>query len=145
MTEEELEKRCRPLKDILDQWDETEEEEPEGNDQDGSYLHWPQADLHLNLEVIRTLLDPQRQQQKAVERLQNDQLFGQAIAVLRQRNQLRQADIEGLSARQVRRIEAGHHPRVSSLQRLAAAHGLSVPAYLDQIAETIHSLKENPS
>lgn len=112
---------------------------------DGSYLHWPQADLHLNLEVIRTLLDPQRQQQKALERLQNDQLFGQAITVLRQHYQLRQVDIEGLSARHVRRIEAGHHPRPSSLQRLATAHGLSVPAYLDQIAETIHSLKEEAS
>ena len=112
---------------------------------DGSYLHWPNEDLHLDLEVIRTLLDPQLRQQKVIERLQNDQLFGQAIAVLRQHYQLRQADIQGLSARQVRRIEAGHRPRMASLQRLATAHGLSVAVYLDQIAETITSLKEDPS
>lgn len=109
---------------------------------DGSYLHWPSEDLHLDLDVIRSLLDPQLRQQKAIERLQNDKLFGQAIAVLRRDYPLRQADIEGLSARQVRRIESGHRPRMASLQRLAAAHALSVSAYLDQIAETITILKE---
>ena len=104
-------------------------------DVDGSYLHWPAGDVHLNLEAIRAITDPELREKLRAERLVYDEALGYAVRSLREAAGLRQCDIGGLSTKQVGRIERGEaHPRVESLRRLAEAHGLSTNEYLDRLA-----------
>ncbi len=102
---------------------------------DGSTLHWPEGDIHLDLDALRLAVDPEAREQARRERLRSDERFGRAVAALRARRGLRQSDIEGLSARQVRRIEAGALPRTATLEKLAAAHGVDLDTYLADVAE----------
>jgi hypothetical protein len=101
---------------------------------DGSYLHWPVPDVHLDLDALRVAVDPKARAVATVERLRHDERFGRAAARVREKAGLRQEDVPGVSARQVRRIEAGAFPRVTTLAKLAEAHGLDPRAYLDRIA-----------
>lgn len=50
---------------------------------------------------------------------------------------LRQSDIEGLSERQVRRIEKREPISSEALQRLAADHKMSSDEYLKAVAENV--------
>lgn len=104
---------------------------------DGAYLHWPAADLHLDLEALRMAVDPRLAERARAERLAHDQRFGQAVAAVRRRHGLGQADIPGVSDRQVRRIEHGARPRLSTIATLAAAHRQNVEAYLAELAEVM--------
>jgi hypothetical protein len=102
---------------------------------DGSYLYWPDADVHLDLDAIRSVLDPEWNQKALSRRLSHDAEMGAAIKSLRKEAGLKQGDIKGLSERQVRRIENGESASLASLTRLATAHGLAVERYLDKVAE----------
>lgn len=104
---------------------------------DGSYLHWPEPDVHLDLEALRLAGDPEAREQARRERVRRDERFAAAVATLRKRRGLRQSDIHGVSARQVRRIESGSSPRTATLNQLAAAHGVDLDSYLAEIAEVM--------
>jgi transcriptional regulator with XRE-family HTH domain len=57
------------------------------------------------------------------------------MRAVREEHGLRQGDIPGLSERQVRRLEQGHaFPQAKTVEKLAAAHGLSVADYLKELA-----------
>lgn len=102
---------------------------------DGSYLHWPEPDIHLDVDTLRVVSSPQARQKAKTDLLRRSQHFGLAIATLRKEHGLRQRDIQGVSARQVRRIEGGEFfPRTETLGKLADAHGLDLAAYLDALA-----------
>jgi hypothetical protein len=105
----------------------------------GSYLHWPDPDIHLGLDAIRHFSDPDARRAQELERLAQGQRFGLAVAAVRKAAGLRQVDVEGLSERQLRRIERGDDgvPRMSTLEKLAAAHSLSSEEYLARIAEQV--------
>ena len=104
---------------------------------EGSYILWPGADVHIDLDAIRYVKDESWRQKKDRERLVYDIRFGEAVATLRKRCGLRQTGIQGLSERQVRRIEKGERTKVGTLAILAESHGLSLNDYLDEIAETL--------
>lgn len=100
---------------------------------DGSYLHWPSVDLHIDLDSIRYATDDDWRRREDLKRAASDKRFGQAIAALRRETGLRQRDVEGLSERQVRRIESGSRPSVTSLEALAKAHSMSLNEYLGSL------------
>lgn len=110
---------------------------------DGSYLHWPGADVHLDLEALRVAVDPKAREAARVDRVRHDERFGKAVAGVREKAGLRQEDVAGVSARQVRRIEAGAFPRAATLEKLAEAHGMGVKGYLDAVAAEIASGSPN--
>jgi hypothetical protein len=102
---------------------------------DGSYAYWPDADVHVDLETVRVALDPSARERAQERRLRHDRRLGRAVAMLRQERGLRQSDVRGVSARQVRRIESGEFfPRTTTLRKMAAAHGMTLAAYLDAVA-----------
>jgi transcriptional regulator with XRE-family HTH domain len=70
-----------------------------------------------------------------LDRTTRDARFGAAIASVRKRHRLNQSEIPGVSERQIRRIEQGSRPRVRTLEIMAKAHGLSLDAYLSEVAE----------
>lgn len=102
---------------------------------EGSYIHWPKSDVHLDLEAFRIAIDPEYREQRKTEALKYHRQFGQAVAKVRKAYGLRQTDIRGLSARQVRRIEQGDRPTSRAIEALAESYGLSSKQYLDAIAE----------
>jgi hypothetical protein len=101
---------------------------------DGSYLHWPRGDVHLDLDALRHAVDPAWRARADLERVTHGALFGRAVAVVRKEHGLKQTEIPGISARQVRRIEGGSLPRSETLRRLARAHGLDLGEYLARLA-----------
>ena len=101
---------------------------------EGSYLHWPDVDIHIDLDAVRCLKDESWREKKDREKLMYDLRFGEAVAALRKQLGLRQAGIRGLSERHVRRIEKGERTRIDTLAVLAESHGLSLKEYLDEIA-----------
>ena len=105
--------------------------------EDGSYLHWPKSDVHINLETVRYALDPESRKRYELERITHNERFGTAIATLRRKFGLNQTDIPGLSDRQVRRIESGERPSVEALKVLAKAHGKNLNDYLNEISDAM--------
>ena len=113
-------------------------------DDDGSYLYWESADIHLDLDSFLYATDPKWKQKFDSLKSEHNQVFGKAIATLRKQYKLRQSDIIGLSDRQVRRIEQGDgSTKVDTLRLFAKAHGMELDAYLDAVASAIVRIPEN--
>lgn len=106
-------------------------------DEDGSYIHWPGPDIHIDLDAIRNAIDPEARAKAATARLLHDGRYGAAIARLRLAKGLRQSDVEGLSERQVRRIEKGEGTTCEALRCLAAAHHMGLEKYLEAVAANL--------
>jgi hypothetical protein len=104
---------------------------------EGSYIHWPEPDIHLDLDAFRYAVDPRFRERTEALKVAADRRFGRAMARVRKQKGLIQSDIQGLSDRQVRRIEKGARPRIASLELLAKSHGLTLNVYLNLIAEAI--------
>jgi len=102
--------------------------------EDGSYLHWPQPDVHLGLEDLRLVVDPKLKEQVFAKRALEDGRLGQAIRRLRRTHGMTQGSIVGLSERQVRRIENGEGTTVSALRRLAGSHAMNLGDYVHELA-----------
>jgi hypothetical protein len=101
---------------------------------DGSYLHWAVGDIHLGVSQLLQDADPMYLADIAIERNRQDHT-GAALRRLREERGLRQADITGVSERQVRRIEEGiSRLRVETAERFARAFGMELGGLLDQVA-----------
>lgn len=110
-------------------------------DNAGSFISWPDLDIDLDFDELRYFADPELRKKCDAERVLTEQGFGYAIAGVRKYHNITQAKIEsstGISERQLRRYETdGIKPRVSSLEKLAQAHGLDLNAYLEKLARVI--------
>jgi hypothetical protein len=104
-------------------------------DSDGSWLYWPEVDVHLGWEQLKQLCDKDAAL-KAKQRSANfNQRYGAAIRGLRKKHALRQSDIDGLGSRQVSRIESGHcRANSNALSHLAKAHAMAVNDYMGALA-----------
>jgi hypothetical protein len=102
----------------------------------GSRIHWKTGDVDLDLEGIRSYADPDIRQRQEEKRRQDAARYAGAIRKFREECGLKQTDIDGLSERQVRRLEEGATlPHSSTLRKLSAAHGMSVDDYLSELAK----------
>ena len=104
-------------------------------DADGSFVHWPHADVHLGWTQFVRMIDPVEALAAKAAHRDFDGKYGAAIRRVREEAGLRQSDIPGLTARQVGRIEKGEcRATHAALSKLAAAHGETVSQYLDRLA-----------
>lgn len=107
-------------------------------DDDGSFLYWPAADLHLGASQLLQAVDPSYLADVEVRRYPASAATGALIADLREKRGLRQRDIEGLSERHVRRIEQGIARLTGdSAGKLAGAFGLGLDEFLLQVASAV--------
>jgi transcriptional regulator with XRE-family HTH domain len=84
---------------------------------------------------LRYAVDASARALADADRLRMNQQIGYAIEQLRRRRGVHADRLEGLSSRQVRRIEQGvSTPRASTLRKLAEAHGLSLEDYLGALS-----------
>lgn len=107
-------------------------------DEVGSFVHWPESDVHIDVDVIRYAIDARWRAKCDLEKLTFDRNFGKAVASMRKRYNLRQSDFENLTDRQLRRIESGEaRPSVATLKIIAKAHKLSVDDYLEELGSAL--------
>jgi transcriptional regulator with XRE-family HTH domain len=110
-------------------------------DEDGSFIWWPSEDIHLDLDAIRSVIDPVwRRKSERLRRLHGRE-YGHAIAALRRAHGLKQTEVPGISERQLRRVEQSGAVSVRSLEKLAKAHGMPLDSYLAALA---HNLQPSP-
>lgn len=104
-------------------------------DEDGSFLHWPHADVHFGWKQFEQLVDPTKSIQDQKKNDQFKRLYGNAIRMLRESVGLKQIEIDGVTDRQLRRIEHGEQmASPKALESLAKAHGLDVSDYMNRLA-----------
>jgi hypothetical protein len=104
--------------------------------QSGSRIRWPGADVDINLDTIREIADPELRREHEARARHEAARYARALRQLREEKGLKQSDIEGLTDRQVRRLEEGGTvPQIETLKKLAAAHGMSINDYLNELAK----------
>ncbi len=104
-------------------------------DNDGSYIYWPDIDVHLGWSQFEQLVSPD----SALKSRQKSEIFnkqfGLAVRSFRKSSGLRQSDIEGLTPRQVGRIESGRCRATSAaIRKFAKSHRLVPDNYLSRVA-----------
>ena len=107
-------------------------------DPDGSFIHWPDLDVHLGWNQFLQAVDP-AELLKAQQRSAGfNERYGAAIRKVREAAGILQSKVEGLTERQLRRIEQGEcRATTAALTALAKAHGLDVNAYMDGLAKAM--------
>ncbi len=104
-------------------------------DEDGGFLFWPHADVHLGWEQMMQIVDPTTALAAQKKTEEFNRRYGAAIRSLREESGLKQAAIEGLTERHLRRIEQGKQSVTSSaLKALANAHGMRIEEYMKELA-----------
>lgn len=111
--------------------------------EDGRYVYWENQDIHIDLETIKYYTNKEYREEVDLQKMQYFQNIGEAIKHIRKESGLRQVDIEGFSARQIRRIENGRvQLNTATLQKLANSHKMNLDDYLDAIASQQAQLSE---
>jgi hypothetical protein len=109
-------------------------------DEDGRFLYWPHADVHLGWKQLDQLIHPTKAIGDKGKSKEFSLKYGAAIQQLRTSIGLRQKDIAGLDERQVRRIERGEQfPSTKALESLAKSHNLDVGEYMKRLASLASS------
>jgi hypothetical protein len=80
-------------------------------------------------------VDPVWRARTDAERVGHHERFGEAVRAVREAHGLKQGAVQGLTARHLRRIEAGLFPKMATLRVLARAHGMELERYLTAVAE----------
>jgi hypothetical protein len=107
-------------------------------DKDGSYVFWPKLDVHLGWDQFTQAVDSEAYMKARQKSDDFNRRYGVAIRTLREKSGLNQSQIEGLTPRQVRRIELGEcRATHAALAKLAHAHRITTPQYMSQIASLL--------
>ena len=107
-------------------------------DEDGTFIYWPSGDIHLGWDQFECAVD-ETAHLKAKQQMEGfNKTYGAAIQALRKEKGLRQSDIEGLTPRQVGRIESGQcRATLSALRKLAKAHKTGVSEYMEELSRRL--------
>jgi hypothetical protein len=107
-------------------------------DEDGRFLFWPHADVHLGWEQFVQIVDPAAAVAAKQRSHEFNERYGAAIRALREQHGLKQSDIRGVTERHLRRVEHGEQTASKgTLEALASAHGVTLDAYLRILAERL--------
>ncbi len=110
-------------------------------DSAGSYLYWPDHDVHMGPSQMLQAVDPIYLSDVEIRRYEMEKV---SLALLDMRNDrhLKQTDIPGLSERHVRRLEKENaRLTVEAAARFASAFAMTLPEFLDELSERITALR----
>ena len=111
-------------------------------DSAGSYLHWPDRDVHLGPSQMLQAVDPMYLSDVEIRRYEMENV-SQVLLDMRGDRRLKQAEIPGLSARHVRRLEKeAARLTVDAATKFASAFGMTLSAFLDELSERITARRE---
>jgi hypothetical protein len=107
-------------------------------DPDGSFIYWPDLDVHLGWNQFLQAVDP-AELRKAQQRSAGfNQRYGAAIRRVREAAGILQSKVEGFTDRQLRRIEQGEsRATTAAITALAKAHGLDANAYMERLTKAM--------
>jgi hypothetical protein len=109
-------------------------------DPDGSFIYWPDLDAHLGWNQLLQAVDP-AELRKAQQRSAGfNQRYGAAVRKVREAAGILQSKVEGLTERQLRRIEQGEsRATTAAITTLAKAHGLDDNTYMERLANAMQN------
>lgn len=113
-------------------------------DESGSFLHWQEGDVHLGASQLLQATDPMYLTDVEIQRYAREKV---SLALLDMRNErgLKQTDVPGLSDRHVRRLENEEvRLTVDAAEKLAAAFGLDLLEFLDELSGRLSALRDVP-
>ncbi len=109
-------------------------------DSAGSYLYWPDRDVHMGPSQMLQAVDPMHLADVEIRRYEMERV-SLALLDMRKNRQLRQAEIPGLSERHVRRLEKEEvRLTVDAATRFASAFALTLPEFLDELSQRLTAL-----
>ncbi len=106
-------------------------------DSAGSYLYWPDQNVHMGASQMLQAVDPMYLADVEIRRYQMEKM---SLVLLDMRNdrRLKQTEIPGLSERHVRRLEKKEvRLTVDAATRFAGAFGLTLSGFLDELSDRI--------
>lgn len=105
-------------------------------DEDGAFLYWPKLDVHLGWRQLQQAVDPDVVY-KAQQRSEAFNVrYGKAVRLVREQADIKRREVNGLSEKQLRRIEKGEcRLTANAVEALAHAHGLKPSGYMQRLAE----------
>ncbi len=107
-------------------------------DPDGSFIYSPDLDVHLGWNQFLQAVDPAEFRKAQQRSAQFNARYGAAIRRVREAAGIVQSEVEGLSERQVRRIEHGESRATSAaIAALAKAHGLDANTYMGKLTKAL--------
>lgn len=111
-------------------------------DSSGSYLHWPDPDVHMGPSQMVQTVDPMHLADVEIRRYEMENV-SQALLDMRHDRQLKQTDIPGLSERHLRRLEREEiRLTVDAATKFARALDLTLAEFLDELSERITAMKK---
>ena len=109
-------------------------------DSAGSYLYWPDRDVHMGPSQMLQAVDPMHLADVEIRRYEMERV-SLALLDMRKDRQLRQAEIPGLSERHVRRLEKEEvRLTVVAATRFASAFEQTLPEFLDELSQRLTAL-----
>ena len=110
-------------------------------DSAGSYLHWPDGEVHMGPSQMLQAVDPMYLSDVEIRRYQMENV-SQALFDMRNDRPLKQTEIPGLSERHVRRLEKEKvRLTVEAANKFAGAFELTLSEFLDELSERITALR----
>lgn len=109
----------------------------------GSYLYWPDRDVHMGPSQMLQAVDPMYLSDVEIRRYQMENV-SQVLLEMRSDRRLKQKDIPGLSARHVRRLEKeAARLTVDAATKFASAFGMTLSGFLDELSERVTALRQD--
>jgi hypothetical protein len=107
-------------------------------DPDGSFIYWPELDAHVGWNQFLQAVDP-AELRKAQQRSAGfNERYGAAIRRVREASGILQSNVEGITERQLRRVERGEsRATTAAIAALAKAHGLDANAYMERLTKAM--------
>ncbi len=110
-------------------------------DSSGSYLYWPDHDVHMGPSQMVQAVDPMYLSEVEIRRYDMANV-SHALLEMRTDRQLKQTEIRGLSERHVRRLEKEEtRLTVDAASKFAAAFGQTLSGFLDELSERVTTLR----
>jgi uncharacterized protein DUF2442 len=107
-------------------------------DPDGSFIYWPDLDVHLGWNQLLQVVAPAELRKAQQRSADFNERYGAAIRRVREAAGILQSRVEGLTERQIRRIEQGECRATSAaIVALANAHGLDANAYMERLTKAM--------
>jgi hypothetical protein len=106
-------------------------------DNDGSYIHWPTGDIHLDLDSFKIKLDENYKKKVLKENLKFQKDLGAKLKNLRLSKGLLQKDFT-LSPKTISRYEHGEEiPTYKALEKIAKAYKMDIDELMATLSEVL--------
>jgi len=102
-------------------------------DEDGAFIFWPDLDVHLGWTQLQEVINPLRQKSEDFNKR-----YGKAVQKVREAAGVKPTEVQGLSEKQLTRIERGECRLTSNaIEALSKAHGAEPNEYMGKLAESL--------